>query len=101
MLGAGGGRVVRQLLTESCVLAGVAGLTGLLLAFMLVQGLVALSPGDLPRLDEVRIDMTVLLFALGLSLVSTVLFGLMPALHGSRLFHSRPTGGTTRGAAAG
>ena len=84
-LGAGRGRVVRQLLTESCVLAGVAGLAGLLLASMLVQGLVALSPANLPRIDEVRMDTTVLLFALGLSLVSTVLFGLVPALHASRL----------------
>ena len=84
-LGAGRGRVVRQLLTESCVLAGVAGLAGLLLASMLVQGLVALSPANLPRIDEVRMDMTVLLFALGLSLVSTALFGLVPALHASRL----------------
>ena len=84
-LGAGRGRVVRQLLTESCVLAGVAGLAGLLLASMLVRGLVALSPANLPGIDEVRIDMTVLLFALGLSLVSTVLFGLVPALHASRL----------------
>ena len=84
-LGAGRGRVVRQLLTESCVLAGVAGLAGLLLASVLVQGLVALSPANLPRIDDVRMDMTVLLFALGLSLVSTVLFGLVPALHASRL----------------
>ena len=84
-LGAGRGRVVRQLLTESCVLAGVAGLAGLLLASTLVQALAALSPANLPRLDEVRMDMPVLLFALGLSLVSTVLFGLVPALHGSRL----------------
>ena len=84
-LGAGRGRVVRQLLTESCVLAGVAGLAGLLLASTLVQALAALSPANLPRIDEVRMDMPVLLFALGLSLVSTVLFGLVPALHGSRL----------------
>ena len=84
-LGAGRGRVVRQLLTESCVLAGLAGLAGLLLASTLVQALAALSPANLPRLDEVRMDMPVLLFALGLSLVSTVLFGLVPALHGSRL----------------
>ena len=84
-LGAGRGRVVRQLLTESCVLAGVAGLAGLLLASTLVQALVALSPANLPRIDDVRMDTTVLLFALGLSLVSTVLFGLVPALHGSRL----------------
>ena len=84
-LGAGRGRVVRQLLTESCVLAGVAGLAGLLLASMLVQGVVALSPADLPRIDDVRMDTTVLLFALGLSLMSTAIFGLVPALHASRL----------------
>lgn len=84
-LGAGRGRVVRQLLTESCLLAGVAGLAGLLLASIFVRGLVALSPANLPGIDEVGMDMTVLLFALGLSLVSTVLFGLVPALHTSRL----------------
>ena len=84
-LGAGRGRVVRQLLTESSVLAGVAGLAGLLLASTFVQALAALSPANLPRIDELRIDRPVLLFALGLSLLSTVLFGLVPALHGSRL----------------
>jgi predicted permease len=84
-LGAGRGRVVRQLLTESCVLAGVAGLAGLLLASTLVQALAALLPANLPGIDELRMDTPVLLFALGLSLVSTVLFGLVPALHGSRL----------------
>jgi len=84
-LGAGRGRVVRQLLTESCVLAAVAGLAGLLLASTLVQALTALSPATLTGIDEVRMDMPVLLFALGLSLVSTVLFGLVPALHGARL----------------
>jgi putative ABC transport system permease protein len=76
---------VRQLLTESTVLAGMAGLAGLLLASTLVQALAVLSPANLPRIDELRIDRAVLLFALGLSLVSTVLFGLVPALHGSRL----------------
>jgi predicted permease len=84
-LGAGRGRVMRQLLTENCVLAGVAGLAGLLLASMLVRGVMALAPPDLPRIDEVRMDPTVALFALGLSLVSTVIFGLVPALHASRL----------------
>ena len=84
-LGAGRGRVVRQLLTESCVLSGVAGLAGLLLASLLVRGLVALSPANLPGIDAVQIDLTVLLFALGLSLVSTLLVGLVPAQHASRL----------------
>lgn len=84
-LGAGRGRVVRQLLTESGVLAAVAGLAGLVLASVLMNAVVALAPADLPRIDEVRLDTTVLLFALGLSLVSTVIFGLVPALHASRL----------------
>jgi predicted permease len=83
-LGAGRGRVMRQLLTENCVLGGVAGLAGLLLASMLVQGVVAWAPADLPRIDEVRMDPTVALFALGLSLASTVIFGVVPALHASR-----------------
>ncbi len=84
-LGAGRGRVVRQLLTESSVLAVVAGLAGLVLASMLLQALTALSPDGLPRLDEVRMDRSVLLFALGLSVLSTVLFGLVPSLHAARL----------------
>jgi putative ABC transport system permease protein len=84
-LGAGRGRVVRQLLTESCLLAGIGGLAGLLLASMLVQAFTALSPANLPRIGDVRVDMTVLMFALALSLSSTVLFGLVPALHASRL----------------
>jgi predicted permease len=84
-LGAGRGRVIRQLLTENCVLATVAGLAGLLLASMLIRAVVALSPANLPRIGDVRMDTTVLFFALGLSLASTVLFGLMPALHASRL----------------
>ena len=84
-LGAGRARVMRQLMTESCVLAGGAGLAGLMLASLLVQGVVALSPANVPRIDDVRINTTVLLFALGLSVVSTVLFGLVPALHASRL----------------
>lgn len=88
-LGAGRGHLVRQLLTEGWVLAGCAVGAGLLLAFVLVQGLVALSPADLPRLDEVRIDTTVLLFALGLSFITTLLFGLVPAIHASRLDLSR------------
>jgi putative ABC transport system permease protein len=88
-LGAGRGRLVRQLLTESCVLGIFAGGAGVMLAFVLVPGLVAMSPAGLPRLDEVRIDTTALLFALALSLISTTLFGLVPAIHASRFDLSR------------
>jgi putative ABC transport system permease protein len=84
-LGASRARVMRQLLTESCLLAAIAGFAGVLLASTLVQGVVALSPATLPGIDEVRMDRTVLLFALALSVVSTALFGLVPALQTSRL----------------
>jgi len=84
-LGAGRSRLVRQLLTESAVLGALAAVVGILLASLLVRLLVALSPANLPRLDEVRVDATVLLFALGLSFVSTLFFGVVPAIHASRL----------------
>jgi putative ABC transport system permease protein len=100
-LGAGRGRVVRQLLTESCVLGAFGAVVGLTLAWMLVKGLVALSPADLPRLDDVRIDRTVLLFTLALSFITTLLFGLVPAIHSSRLdlSHALMQGGS-RGSTA-
>ena len=84
-LGAGRGRVVRQLLIEGSVLAGVAGLAGLVLASTLVRSLATWSPANLPGVDRVGIDLPVLAFALALSGLSTVLFGLVPALHGSQL----------------
>jgi predicted permease len=84
-LGAGRGRVVRQLLTESSVLAGAAGLTGLLVAHVLIQRVVLFAPADLARLDEVRMGAPAVLFALGLSFLSTIVFGLMPALHTANL----------------
>lgn len=84
-LGAGRGRLVRQLLTESVVLGAFAAVVGIMLASVFMRGLVALSPADLPRLEEVRIDTTVLLFAIGLSFGSTLFFGVVPAIHASRL----------------
>lgn len=88
-LGAGRGRLVRQLLTESCVLGVFAGGVGIALAFAIVPGLVAISPSGMPRLDEVRVDANALIFALGLTLFSTMFFGLLPAVHASRLELSR------------
>jgi putative ABC transport system permease protein len=101
-LGAGRSRVVRQLLTESAVLGGAAGAVGLATAALLVKALVALTPGDLPRLAEVRIDGAVLLFALGLALACTLVVGVVPALHASRLDLSEALKqGGSRGATAG
>ncbi len=83
-LGAGRARIVRQLLTES-VLLGAAGMTiGLALAYWLVRGLVAISPENVPRLDQARIDGRVLAFTLLVSLVCSVLFGLAPAIRAAR-----------------
>ncbi|HVT40945.1 MAG TPA: ABC transporter permease [Gemmatimonadaceae bacterium] len=82
-LGAGRGRVVRQLLTESVILALAGGVAGLLVARGGVAALLVLSAGQLPRGQDVRIDGTVLAFALGLSVVTGLVFGLVPALRAS------------------
>lgn len=81
-LGAGRGRIVRQLFTESMVLALAGGVSGLVLAKFMVDGLLRLAAGQLPRGSEVALDGTVLLFALAVSLATGVLFGLVPALRG-------------------
>ena len=81
----GAARIVRQLITESLLLALVAGVCGILLASWGVRALVALSPADVIRLTEIRIDWGVLAFTLGMSLATSVLFGLVPALHASKV----------------
>ncbi len=79
-LGAARGRLVRQCLTESAVLALTGGALGVLLAMVGLRPFVALWPGSLPRAEGVRLDWHVLLFALAASLASGLLFGLAPAL---------------------
>ena len=79
-LGAGRGRLVRQCLTESSVLAVSGGAMGIALAAIGLRPFVAYWPGSLPRAEEVGLDWRVLLFALGISLASGILFGLAPAL---------------------
>jgi putative ABC transport system permease protein len=83
-VGASRGRIVRQLITESMVLALIAGAAGLLLAKWGSDALVALAPGNVPRLAETGIDGWVLAFTLIVSLASSLLFGLAPALQISR-----------------
>ena len=83
-VGAGRSRVVRQLLTESVVLALSGGLLGILLARGAVLGLVALAPRELVRSAAIAIDLRILGFAVALSLLTGIVFGLAPSLAASR-----------------
>jgi putative ABC transport system permease protein len=83
-LGAGRFRVVRQLLTESLLLAFMGGALGMLLARFAVLALVSLAPEELTQSIEVVIDMRTYLFAAGLAALTSVLFGLAPAFAGTR-----------------
>ena len=83
-LGAGSGRIARQLLVESAVLALSGGVVGAVLAYWAVHGLVAAAPRELPRVRDVRVNGAVLAFTLVTSLCSTLLFGLAPALTAAR-----------------
>ncbi|HUH13897.1 MAG TPA: ABC transporter permease [Longimicrobiales bacterium] len=100
-LGAGRGRLVRQLLTESVILGVAGGALGLALAWAGTRALVAAQPAEIPRLDEVGVDATVVLFTLAVSVGTGLLFGLIPGLQvtGGRLVRALREGG--RGALGG
>jgi putative ABC transport system permease protein len=104
-LGAARGRLIRQLTTESLVLALLGGALGSLFAVWGAEALVALSSGSLPRTAEVAVDARVLLFALGISLATAAISGLWPALRATRGAGAEPlreghTGSLPPGAAA-
>ena len=101
-VGATRSRIVRQLITESIVMALLAGAVGVLLAIWGARVLVALAPADVPRLAETGIDGRVLAFAFGVSVLASLLFGLAPALQVLRidLNHSLKQG-TSRASGGG
>jgi putative ABC transport system permease protein len=83
-LGAGRGRVIRQLLSESLLIALLGGAFGVLTGRWMLDGLLALAPENIPQLSRVSLNLTVLLFTLGVSVLTSVLCGLLPALQASR-----------------
>ena len=83
-LGAGRGRIAQQFLAEALVMALSGGVLGVILAALGVKALLALEPGNLPRVGQVGVDITVLAFALGLSVLVAAVLGLLSALRGTR-----------------
>jgi putative ABC transport system permease protein len=84
-LGAARSRLMRQLLTESIILGLVGGVLGIVLAWLSVSGLVALAPRELTRSVEITFDMRIVAFAFLLSVLTSIVFGLAPALMASRM----------------
>ena len=102
-LGAGRGRLLRQFVTESLLLALVAGAVGLAGGYGALQLLLATNPESIPRLAEIELDPAVLLFTLAVSVVTGLLFGLAPLLHLSdgRVSHGLGDGSERSTAGAG
>jgi putative ABC transport system permease protein len=84
-MGASRARVVRQMLTESLLLSAIGGIAGLLLSIWLTDALISMLPEGAPRIDQVHIDYRVLAFALGVSALTGIVFGLAPTLQASKL----------------
>jgi putative ABC transport system permease protein len=85
-LGAGSWRLIRQLLTENLLIAVAGGALGLALGYAMIRGLIRLAPPfSLPSEADVSIDLNILLFTLGISLLTALLFGLAPAIHATRV----------------
>ncbi|HLJ51408.1 MAG TPA: ABC transporter permease [Bryobacteraceae bacterium] len=100
-LGASRGRIFQQFLTESLLLALISGVLGVWLAWGLVRILVSMAPSWLPMLHAIHIDGRVLLFSAGISLITGLIFGIIPAAQGSRAVFIESLKAATRGGTAG
>jgi putative ABC transport system permease protein len=100
-VGAGRGHILRQALTESLVLAAAGGVLGVFAAYWGINGLIAIGPADVPRLAQARVDGAVLGFALLVTLVSGLVFGIAPALRMAASFPNQALkeGGRAMGSA--
>ena len=100
-LGAGRGQIVRQFLTETFLLSLAGGAAGLLLAWWSIDALIAFGPRDLPRANEITINSGVIAFTFGISILTSIAFGLVPALHASRASVSGSLKEAARGSSSG
>ncbi|MEO1366708.1 MAG: ABC transporter permease, partial [Acidobacteriota bacterium] len=100
-IGAGRGRLISEMITESLVLASFGGAIGLLLGFFGVRALRTFLPADVPRVEAIAMDARVLLFTLGVTALTGLLFGLVPALKASKPNLSTPLRENRSGSAQG
>ena len=100
-MGAGRARLIRQLLTESVLLSAISGVVALVTVLLLKDAIVSLAPADIPRLNEVSISAGVLIFAFVISIVTGVLFGLVPAFQAARADQIENLREGARGSGAG
>lgn len=84
-LGARRGRLVRQMLTESLLLGGVAGIVGMGLAWIFILALFRLNPGNIPHMESAALDLRALAFLVFISLLTSIAFGILPALSATRI----------------
>jgi predicted permease len=100
-IGAGRGRLIRQLLTESAVLASIGGVLGIAVAWAGLRALISVAPPELPRLADITLNWTVVGFSFAAAFVTGLIFGLMPALQISRAGMGNALKEGGRGASAG
>jgi putative ABC transport system permease protein len=100
-LGAGRARLIRQMITESVLLAGLGGALGLLVAVWSVEALVKFSPTNISRLGQISLDTSVLIFTLAVSVATGLIFGLAPAIHASNPNLQETLKDAARGATGG